>query len=313
MNYYIFSCLESCYWHCFEKWFCYDENIALYEDPCVEEKGRRSYDNMAFWDSVAVIANRSIVTIQPLPNKNDSSTILNINNNKLSTESDPDQKHSSDDVDGPMIQTQSLQQTEAIKNSDCVIKITEPTPEKGKVKLRKQSAVDDKIEQRQRSESNAKERIRKQSAIEEMIEQRQRSESNAQDRQRKKPLKERRKSAAGLTLKLDNDFHEIPVIRQSSMPKFFLDTPEIDTLHGNYSGERSSVLVSPVLGNSPTYSFDLKSIVQIENEMMAQQSKPSTPKASRTSSRLNQVRKKLKPIIIKKPSSKSLPDSIHHM
>lgn len=276
------NCLESCYWHCFEKWF-FDDNIALYEDPQAEQKERRSYDNVAFWDSVAVIANRAVVTIQPLPNKNTDETIKQIGQpGSKGTNFEKQRKKTVTDFPG--INKITKPETPPIKSS-IKINVTEATPDKEKSNIRKQSAIVELIESRGRSESNAEEKLRK------------------------KSLKERRKSAAGLTLKLDNDFHEIPVIRQSSMPRFFIETPDIDSKHGNYSGERSSVLVSPVIGNSPTFSYDLKSIVQIENELKAN-SKPCTPKSNR-SSRLTQVKKKLKPISIKK--QKSLPDGINHM
>ena len=62
-----FSCLETCYWHLIEKRFCYDESIALYEVPEKEEKNNNCFDNLAFYDSVSVIAGRAIVTIDPLP------------------------------------------------------------------------------------------------------------------------------------------------------------------------------------------------------------------------------------------------------
>lgn len=245
----------------------------MYEDPQAEQKERRSYDNVAFWDSVAVIANRAVVTIQPLPNKNTDEPI------KQNFEKQ--RKKTVTDFPGNQI---TKPETPPIKSS-IKLTVTEPTPDKEKTKVRKQSAIEEIIENRGRSESNAEEKLRK------------------------KSLKERRKSAAGLTLKLDNDFHEIPVIRQSSMPRFFIETPDIDSKHGNYSGERSSVLVSPVIGNSPTFNYDLKSIVQIEKELQAT-SKPCTPKPNR-SSRFTQVKKKLKPISIKK--QKSLPDGINHM
>lgn len=61
------SCLESCYWHLIEKRFCYDESIALYEEPEREEKNNNFFDNLAFYDSVSVIAGRAIVTIDSLP------------------------------------------------------------------------------------------------------------------------------------------------------------------------------------------------------------------------------------------------------
>lgn len=63
-------CFESCYWHLIEKRFCFDEEIALYQEPFrKEEKNNNMFDNMAFYDSVSVIAGRAIVTIDPLPEK----------------------------------------------------------------------------------------------------------------------------------------------------------------------------------------------------------------------------------------------------
>lgn len=65
-----FSCFETCYWHLIEERFCFDETIASYQEPIAkEEKNNNLFDNMAFYDSVSVIAGRSIVTIDPLPEK----------------------------------------------------------------------------------------------------------------------------------------------------------------------------------------------------------------------------------------------------
>ncbi|KAL3288824.1 hypothetical protein HHI36_003272 [Cryptolaemus montrouzieri] len=58
------SCLETIWWHLIEKRFCYDENIALYDvEKIHEEKNNNIFENMAFFDSVSVIAGRSVVTI----------------------------------------------------------------------------------------------------------------------------------------------------------------------------------------------------------------------------------------------------------
>lgn len=60
--------METIYWHLIEKHFCWDETIALYEDPETHEeyeKNNNMFDNLAFYDSVAKIAGRAIVTIEP--------------------------------------------------------------------------------------------------------------------------------------------------------------------------------------------------------------------------------------------------------
>ncbi|GLV40669.1 uncharacterized protein CBL_04472 [Carabus blaptoides fortunei] len=264
------SCFESCYWHCIEKWLCYDETIATYEDPLPQEKDPRVYDNIAFWDSVAVIANRSIVTVQPLPQ---------------STKPADDNHKQPNIVTNPPKPPQNELNTSTDSEDSNRPNIIVNSPDSDKSQCRKKSAIEEKIEKS--------------------------SETFCQERNRKKSLKERRKSAAGLTLKLQNDFHEIPVIRQNSMPKFYLDTPELGT-HRTYGSDRSSVLVSPVLPNSPTFNYDLRSVVQMEKEHYATMSKPATPRSNR-SSRLTNVRKKLKPMLSKKASSKSLPDGINHV
>lgn len=66
-----FSCLETIWWHTIEKRFCFDDEIALYEVPesSYQEKNNNIFENAVFYDSVSVIAGRSVVTIEPLPVK----------------------------------------------------------------------------------------------------------------------------------------------------------------------------------------------------------------------------------------------------
>lgn len=53
-----------------EKRFCFDDEIALYEVPEIsQEKNNNIFENAVFYDSVSVIAGRSVVTIEPLPTK----------------------------------------------------------------------------------------------------------------------------------------------------------------------------------------------------------------------------------------------------
>lgn len=258
---------ESCYWHCYAKWK-FDEDIALYEDETTEKKISRQtsqHDNLAFWDSVSMIANRSAIIMQPSPSKL-----------SLYQQDEPI----------TFIVTTPSQETDFNK-----IKETSSRNLTDEEKYIKINDITDE----------PKKKYRKKSAIEELIDKK--TLPNG-EKERKKSLKERRNSTADLTLDLsckdDNEFHEIPIIRQDSVPKFFLNyTPEYNPF------AESNVLTSPMVSQSP--KFDLKSVVQIEKEI------EQATQVKRISSRMANIRRKMAPILIKKGSTKSLPDSINHI
>ncbi|KAJ8970431.1 hypothetical protein NQ317_014983 [Molorchus minor] len=77
---------------------------------------------------------------------------------------------------------------------------------------------------------------------------------------RKKSLIERRMSKS-LYLKIDYP-KELPIIRQNSVPKFFLDTPEQNQTESTLIKSPLTSLQSPMVGTE--HSFDLYSVVQME-------------------------------------------------
>lgn len=265
----MFCCrlFESCYWHCYGKWQ-FDEDIALYEDEVTENKDVRGVDNLAFWDSVSMLARQSAIIMQPSPSKLSLEVPITFNVDNSETQTD------SNDNRGSNVNSNLTDEEKYIKYAST-------------------------------SENGQKNKLRKKSAIEEMIERK--TVTLNVPKERKKSLKERRNSTADLTLdlsaiqiKLDNDLNEVPIIRQGSVPKFYDSyTPE----HNPFI--ESSVLASPMIAATP--QFDLKSVVQIENEI------ENAMHATKPVSRMANIRKKIKPILIKKPSTKSLPDSINHI
>lgn len=155
-----------------------------------------------------------------------------------------------------------------------------------------------------------KKKSRKKSIVEEKIEKKYLAPET--ERVRKKSLKERRNSTADLTIEIPKleDFHEIPTVRQSNIPSHYEKwTPEDNPFIRIDGG---SALVSPVLPNTPI--FDLKSIVNEVNHCRTMENERSNRLSTKTSMRMENIRRKMKPILIKKqPSTKSLPDMANHI
>lgn len=219
---------------------------------------------MAFWDNVSVIANRSAIIMQPSASK-------------LSLYQ-PDEPLT---FNVP-VSSQKIN----IPPSNANINLTDEE---------KYVKINDSNDQRNKN--------RKKSTIEDLID---RKTAPDDEKERKKSLKERRNSTVDLTLdlsfKLDNDFHEIPIIRQDSVPKFFLNyTPEYNPF------AESNVLTSPVVAKTP--QFDLKSVVQIEKEY----EQATQVKRALTQKRIANIKRKMVPILLKKGSTKSLPDTVNHI
>ncbi|KAK9892298.1 hypothetical protein WA026_019102 [Henosepilachna vigintioctopunctata] len=86
---------------------------------------------------------------------------------------------------------------------------------------------------------------------------------------RKKSLMERRMSKS-LYLRIEcigDQCREIPIIRQNSMPKFYLGSPEDHQIETAVFRTPSTVLTSPVpVTNQHGFVYDLSSVVQIEKE-----------------------------------------------
>lgn len=254
-------CLESCYWHLIEKRFCYDESIALYEEPPKTiEKSTNAFDNIAFYDQVALIAGRSIVTIEPLPKKP----------KPIAQQPRPrvrwweTEREAGENNNGPQIQVK-------------VFEIYDPPP--------KEKPAVDRLEPVLLNVDEVK--------------------------LRPKSLAERRNSRS-LTLNIDRR-HEIPIIRQASMPKFFIDTPEVQTDPVAFR-EPSSVFLSPLSVTNLSDPFDLKSVVQLEKDNRNVPSAHIHRQQSAYFSRLSLIKDKLKAgKLTRQGSTSNLPHSIQHI
>lgn len=108
---------------------------------------------------------------------------------------------------------------------------------------------------------------------------------------RKKSLRERRMSKS-LYLKIDQP-KEIPIIRQQSMPKFYLDTPEDNQSDTALCRAPSTVLTSPVI-NRDGFEYDLYSVVQLEKTKSFNISTVPVPVHKEQSNRFMQIKEKIK-------------------
>lgn len=105
-----------------------------------------------------------------------------------------------------------------------------------------------------------------------------------------------------------NQPKEIPIIRQQSMPKFFIDTPNEDNQSGAMFGT-SNTLSSPVPRKS-AFVYDLHSVVQMERERVQNLSNTPVHKESPPFGRFNQIKEKIKLRRVK--SSLGNITNIHH-
>ncbi|KAK5648989.1 hypothetical protein RI129_003881 [Pyrocoelia pectoralis] len=251
-------CLESCYWHLIEKRFCYDESIALYEEPSKPiEKSINAFDNIAFYDQVSLIAGRSIVTIEPLPKK--PKPITEQPKTRVRWwETENEESHNNND---PQVQVKVLEIDKQPKEEPVV-------PDQRLLKI-------DEVKLRPKS------------------------------------LAERRNSRS-LTLNIDRR-HEIPIIRQASMPKFFIDSPDVQTDPIAFR-EPSTVFTSPLTVNNLSDPFDLKSVVQIEKDNRNVPPVPIHRHQSAYFSRLSIIKDRLKTgKLTRQASTSNLPHSIQHI
>ncbi|KYB26400.1 uncharacterized protein LOC103313705 isoform X2 [Tribolium castaneum] len=260
-------CLESCYWHLIEKRFCYDESIALYEVPEKEEKNNNFFDNMAFYDSVSVIAGRAVVTIDPLP---EEKPIVQQPTRRLRWENE------------------QLGQNRWEKLSKSVPAIFDAAKkEEEREKIEAEKRAEDEGNSGQNPEPEPRDSVDK-PKLETL------KPENLVPEIRRRSLAERRLSKS-LYLKIDQP-KEIPIIRQQSMPKFYVDTPEErDQQHTSMFRTPSSALASPV-PKSSAFVYDLYSVVQMERERVKHMDTqvPVHRKESDRSSRLLQIRDKIK-------------------
>lgn len=100
-----------------------------------------------------------------------------------------------------------------------------------------------------------------------------------------------------LYLRLDLPNKEVPIIRQHSVPKFFLDTPEDNqtTYESALVKNQSQVLTSPV-SSASGFTYDLYSIVQMAKaKSQEDKNKLQSPAATHHSTnRLIQIKERIK-------------------
>lgn len=298
--------MESCYWHCCEKWFCYDESIALWEDPEAECRNQNGWDNMAYWDSIAVIANRSIVTIQPtsenkiiqlppqliLPNE-DITDQLNLQEDLHRRLSEVFQ-HSSMLKDTPLNNINEADEVDSsttlqLPPAKVIFTLDDETEKDNEYNTLKESRSHEQLNTIQEvAENTTMDYIKSGSAedlptaivpVAGLFE--------AKSHERIYPMLSRRPT-------------ELRLIKQSSMPNFYVETPDLSGMPPPLSHEK--ILTSPILPNTPKFKYDLRSIVEIEKNKQADEVSETEQK----SKRLIHLRKKIAPLIIKKPSLKNL-------
>ncbi|XP_050301785.1 uncharacterized protein LOC126739984 isoform X2 [Anthonomus grandis grandis] len=304
-------CLESCYWNLIEEKFCFDVNIALYEEPVKHipegEKNNNIFDNMAFYDSVSVIAGRSIVTIDPKdtpkkklelrqpvvieqqpkkrlkwPEKNSKDLGTDYLNGALFTQEEKHNNLPTTDSEGS---NESETQQKLIQKKSPQ-KLTEKFPIKKSVSFHN---IPDKTSSSSGEESDCKTKSDSLTVPEE-----------EEVTLRGKSLRERRMSKS-LSLKI-GDFHkELPIIRQNSMPKFYLDTPDENQLKDSTLVKSTPLqaLKSPMTSSSE-FNFDLYSVVQIEKDRQSTQAKHPPVPIHRETSKLNLIKDKF---LLKKSKS----------
>ncbi|XP_066259598.1 uncharacterized protein [Euwallacea similis] len=305
-------CWETCYWNLIEEKFCFDESIAMYEEPAKKsgEKNNNMFDNMAFYDSVAVIAGRSIVTIDPLepkkhkeqqqqpvmeqprkrlkwPEKNSKDLETNFLTNMPFIKEERVAEKVTTDTDG----TESETQENLIKKK-IPPRLNEKFPIKKSVSFHN---IPDKTSSSSGDENDFKSKTRSLVVHEE-----------EEVTLRGKSLRERRMSKS-LSLKIGDFPKELPIIRQNSMPKFYLDTPDENQMKDS-ALVKSSVLTlqSPMPSE---FSFDLQSVVQIEKERQTSQAKNPPVPIHRETSKLNLFKDK---ILLKKSKSTLSASSLPH-
>lgn len=99
---------------------------------------------------------------------------------------------------------------------------------------------------------------------------------------RRKPLRERRMSKS-LSLKLSLS-QELPIIRQNSVPKFFLDSPDEHYTESTLVKGPLTALQSAQVATKG-FAFNLQSVVQIETER--QQQEKEIPTVHRVASKIS--------------------------
>lgn len=258
------------------------------------------FDNMAFYDSVAIIAGRSIVTIDPLPEKPKEEPIVQQPRRIRWWEGDDSENEQSSPIEEnhipEVIQDKSASVScETLLDSRNLLNLSVDS-------VTSKDSPEEKPKREQRSPSISKlGRAQTLAVIDDEV------------KMRKKSLRERRMSRSQTFT--FNTSSELPLIRQLSMPKFYLETPEADQIESAIAKTPSTAL-SPVQPHN-RFNFDLRSVVQMEKEKDYSKSHthhvPVHGEVER-SSRLAQIREKLNPLKIKRqPSVNAGQNAILHM
>lgn len=303
------DCWESCYWNLIEEKFCFDENIALYQEPDEKkpsEKNNNMFDNMAFYDSVSVIAGRAIVTIDPLevqkkqtpvmeqprkrlkwPEKNSKALESNyLSEMPFIKEEKPAEKPTSD-TDGGESETQ-----------EALVQKKVPNRLHEKFQIKKSVSFHNIPEKTSSSSGDESDYVRNKNLVV--------PEEEEVTLRVGKSLRERRMSKS-LSLKIIDFPKELPIIRQNSMPKFYLDTPD-----ENQMKDSTLVKTSALTMKTPApaeFNFDLQSVVQLQKDIQSSQAKQPPAPIHRETSKLNLLKDK---ILLKKSKSTLSASSLPH-
>ncbi|KAG5889702.1 hypothetical protein JTB14_029732 [Gonioctena quinquepunctata] len=284
------SCLESCYWNLIGERFCFDESIATYQEPnAKEEKNNNFFENMAFYDSVSVIAGRAIVTIDPLPEK-EKLPILQ-QPRRLNRESSK-KKQNPNEASVQRIPSFVLDRVsdEITAGGDAQDLLQEKEEPRKTVSFEDISSNKDEVESSLGLSKASSAYLEPPESVE----------------LRKKSLMERRTSKS-LHLRIDFP-KDMPIIRQSSVPKFFVDTPEENQAPTTLLKCPYTSLQSPMVCAAP-FSYDLKSVVQIESCKRNPADCINTVPIHKEPSRLSHIKEKIK---LKKSRSTVSSSNIPH-
>nr|CAI5850250.1 unnamed protein product [Callosobruchus analis] len=307
-----------------EKRFCFDESIALYSEPVVagkEEKNNNLFDNIAFYDSVSVIAGRAVVTIDPLPAADKKDDVIVQQPRRLTWQerlkNDRNTSHQralpalEEKAEPKKEKPASISRIEELKNEERAIK--ESSLSNARMFTLESGTNEEDEENSSKSLDTRRGSIDQDSKLsainksfscgsildvsKEPNDSRTtfKSENNLMDDMkvelRKKSLSERRLSKS-LYLKIDYP-KELPIIRQSSVPKFYLDTPEQNQTESTLIKTPLTALQSPMICDKDGFCFDLKSVVQME-KLKQQVQKENPNNIHRESSRLSHIKGKIK-------------------
>lgn len=264
------------------------------------------FENMAFFDSVSIIAGRAIVTIDPIPEKTKQPPVVHQPKRIKWFVQDDDKKNEENDKKSnnkeniPVINTNNAD-SDSDKQDDVSSKNSL------NLSVNTQGSKDSILEkpgQRRDQRSPSVSKLNRAQTLAVI-----RNDDDIQ--MRKKGLRERRMSRSQTFNFNYNNNIELPLIRQSSMPKFYLDTPDQTD---------SAMVKTPGTALSPVpttrFDFDLRSVVQLEKDKEMEMKSGHVPVHGdpERSSRLAQIRGKLRPLKIKRQQSVSnIPNSVLHM